>query len=385
MPKSTEDTGAAPGEKTHHVSVSLEEILKLKQYSIPDEEKNRMLLVNIKEQLLCAKENRHIKSFFEKQGIDISSINKLEDVPTIPVQMFKYFDLRIGTPESIVKVLKSSGTTSGLPSRVPLSKKTTMNQTKALNSILSDYLGNKRRLFLVIDHEGINAPNSEITARTAGVRGLSIFSKKIIYLLKEVDGKLVLNMPAIEDLIQNHKDEEVYVFGFTYIVWSVFCRQAKEQLKGRPFNFREAIIFHSGGWKKLEEEKVSKEVFSEEIAKIFGTDPKKVHDFYGMAEQTGIIFVDCEHGNKHVPNFAQVIIRDIQTLKPCEINETGLIEVMSILADSYYCQAILTEDKGFLAGIDDCPCKRKGRYFRFKSRVEKVEMRGCGDTFKEKT
>jgi hypothetical protein len=60
-----------------------------------------------------------------------------------------------------------------------------------------------------------------------------------------------------------------------------------------------------------------------------------------------------------------------------------MIEVMSILADSYYGQAILTEDLGHLVGIDDCPCGRKGKYFRFNSRVEKAEVRGCGDTFKE--
>jgi phenylacetate-coenzyme A ligase PaaK-like adenylate-forming protein len=149
------------------------------------------------------------------------------------------------------------------------------------------------------------------------------------------------------------------------------------------FKFKDVKIFHSGGWKKLKEEQVSKEDFSKEIANVFNTEQSSVYDFYGMAEQTGIIFVDCEYGNKHVPIFSQVIVRDIQTLKPCDINEPGLIEVMSILSDSYYCQAILTEDIGYIVGIDDCPCGRKGRYFRFQSRLEKVELRGCGDTFRE--
>lgn len=57
---------------------------------------------------------------------------------------------------------------------------------------------------------------------------------------------------------------------------------------------------------------------------------------------------------------------------------------MSILSDSYYCQATLTEDIGVIIGIDDCPCGRNGRYFRFKSRVEKTEIRGCGDSFQER-
>ncbi len=32
-------------------------------------------------------------------------------------------------------------------------------------------------------------------------------------------------------------------------------------------------------------------------------------------------------------------------------------------------------------GVDDCPCGRKGKYFRFTSRIERAEIRGCGDTF----
>ena len=362
----------------------LDAILKLKQYSLKDEEKNKILLDIIKEQAASAiKNNRFIKNFFEKQNIDIADIHAVEDVPPMPVQMFKYFDLSTCPKDEIIKILKSSGTTSNMMSRIPLNKNTAANQTKSLTSILADYLGQKRRLFIVIDHEGINSPKHELSARTAGVRGLSIYSKKSFYLLKEENGKLTLNLPVIQELLDNYKDEEAYVFGFTYIIWSIFYRQVLG--KNIKFNFKDVKIFHSGGWKKLKEEQVSKEEFSEEISSIFRTDSKNIYDFYGMAEQTGIIFVDCEYGHKHVPNFSQIIIRNTQTLEPCGINEAGLIEVMSILSDSYYCQAILTEDFGCIIGIDDCPCGRKGRYFGFKSRMENAELRGCGDTFREQT
>lgn len=362
--------------------ISLDRLLKLKQYSLKDEEKNKILLTIIKQQLVKGiSNNKYIKNFFEKQNISIDDINSIDDVPPMPVQMFKYFDLSTCPKDQIVRILKSSGTTSQIQSRVPLNKHTVINQIKALNSILSDYLGNKRKIFLVIDHEGINESGQELSARTAGVRGLSIFSKKTFYLLKEENGKLILNLPAIKKITEEYSDKEVYVFGFTYIIWSTFYKQIIE--KNITFNFQDVKIFHSGGWKKLKQEQVSKEKFSKEIANIFHADTKNVYDFYGMVEQTGIIFIDCEHGNKHVPNFSQIIIRNVQNLKPCSINEMGLIEVMSILSDSYYCQAILTEDLGYVVGVDDCPCGRKGKYFRFTSRVEKVEVRGCGDTFRE--
>jgi phenylacetate-coenzyme A ligase PaaK-like adenylate-forming protein len=358
------------------------DLLALPPYSLADTEKNGALLGILKAQLYHAvRNNPAIHAMFSKLGIDIDSLATLEDIPPIPVQMFKYFDLGTCNQEQMVKILHSSGTTSGITSRIPLNKSTTLNQIKALKSILAEHLGKKRRLFIVIDHEGINAPLAEFSARTAGVRGLGMYATKTIYLLREVDGRLILNTEAMEELRTTHRDADAYVFGFTYIIWSVFYPLIRDQKSG--FSFRDLKIFHSGGWKKLTAERVSKEEFSEKIADVFNTNPANVLDFYGMAEQTGIIFVDCEYGHKHVPVFSQVIIRDPYTQKPCPVGAPGIIEIMSVLSDSYYSQAILTEDTGYLAGTDDCPCGRKGRYFHFASRIEKAEVRGCGDTFRE--
>jgi phenylacetate-coenzyme A ligase PaaK-like adenylate-forming protein len=358
------------------------DLLALPPYSLADAEKNGALLGILKTQLYHAVQNNPaIHAMFSKLGIDIDSLATLEDIPPIPVQMFKYFDLGTCNQDQMVKILHSSGTTSGITSRIPLNKSTTLNQIKALKSILAEYLGKKRRLFIVIDHEGINAPLAEFSARTAGVRGLGMYATKTIYLLKEVDGRLVLNTEAIEELRTTHRDADAYVFGFTYIIWSVFYPLIRDQKS--CFSFRDLKIFHSGGWKKLTAERVSKEEFSEKIAQVFNTNPANVLDFYGMAEQTGIIFIDCECGHKHVPVFSQVIIRDPYTQKPCPVGTPGIIEILSVLSDSYYSQAILTEDTGYLAGTDDCPCGRKGRYFHFASRIEKAEIRGCGDTFRE--
>jgi len=357
-------------------------VLSQDPYSLLDAEKCTALLPIIREQLKAARlNNRQIDNLFTKTGTDIDTLRSLEEVPCIPVQMFKHFDLRTCPEQDIAKILQSSGTTGSTPSRIPLDKSTTMNQIKALKTILADYLGKSRRVFLVIDHEGINSPQMAFSARTAGVRGLSIYAKKTFYLLKEENGKLVLNLPVIREVIANYSGDEVYAFGFTYIIWTTFMEQIKRE--DIRFSFKGFTLFHGGGWKKMQDLAVSKEQFSSSVADVFGTQPETILDFYGMAEQTGIIFVDCPEGNKHVPAFSQVIIRDPFTLESCPPGKPGLIEVMSILADSYYDQAVLTEDLGVLVGVDDCPCGRKGRYFRFVSRVEKAEVRGCGDTFRE--
>ena len=122
-------------------------------------------------------------------------------------------------------------------------------------------------------------------------------------------------MPVIRDIIENYSHKEVYAFGFTYIIWTVFYEQLKKE--GIRFSFDKFTLFHGGGWKKMKDLAVSKETFSGTIAELFGTETENILDFYGMAEQTGIIFVDCACGNKHVPAFSQVIIRDPFTLEPC--------------------------------------------------------------------
>jgi len=102
-----------------------------------------------------------------------------------------------------------------------------------------------------------------------------------------------------------------------------------------------------------------------------------------MIEQVGTVFVDCPAGNKHAPAFADVLVRRPGTLQPVVPGQRGIIEVVSTLPASYPGHALLTEDQGELVGVDDCPCGRKGRTFRFTRRIERADVRGCGDTFAE--
>jgi len=128
---------------------------------------------------------------------------------------------------------------------------------------------------------------------------------------------------------------------------------------------------------------VSKETFNEEISQILGIKSGNVHDMYGLVEQVGVVFIDCEAGNKHTPNFAEVIIRNPLTMNEVKEGEIGLIEILSVLPQSYPGQALITEDLGLFLGADNCRCGRKGKYFKFISRVEESETRGCGDTYSE--
>jgi hypothetical protein len=235
---------------------------------------------------------------------------------------------------------------------------------------------------LVIDSKETNKKSETLTARGAAIRGVSSFGKSLTYVMDMVDDNLVLNIKRLKEFEEKYRDEDILVYGFTYIIWTRFIKVLKEE--GIKLNMPKVKLLHSGGWKKLNDQKVEKDEFNKSVAEIFGTIPENIIDFYGMVEQLGIVFLDCECGYKHVPDFGEIIIRDFSTLKEVEKGKCGFIEVMSGLTSSYPGQAILTEDIGEFIGVDDCKCGRKGKYFKFKNRVEKSEIRGCGDTFAEK-
>ena len=51
-------------------------------------------------------------------------------------------------------------------------------------------------------------------------------------------------------------------------------------------------IIHGGGWKKLENQKVSNSLFKKYIQKNFKV--KKIHNYYGMIEQIGSVFLSVK-------------------------------------------------------------------------------------------
>jgi len=362
----------------------IKDIIGAVQFKIPQKEKEVKLLPIFKEEIknqINSLEN--LRSFYQKYKVNIDDLKSLDAIPPIPVNMFKKFELRTCKKEEVIRTLHSSSTTSGIPSKIYIDKTTAFRQTRSFISTIKSFIGKSRRPLLIIDTETVNKSKATtLSARGAAIRAIANFSNKRVYVMDLKNGDLEVNFEQLKKFCDEFEGQDILVYGFTYIIWSRFYKILKE--KNVSLNFPNAKILHSGGWKKLTEQKVDKKTFNSEIASLFTTSPKNIFNYYGMVEQVGVVFVDCEEGWKHVPDFAEVIIRDFYTMNENGPKKPGLIEIMSILPSSYPGQALLTEDVGEIIGIDDCPCGRKGKYFTFRSRVQKVELRGCGDTFAER-
>lgn len=192
-----------------------------------------------------------------------------------------------------------------------------------------------------------------------------------------------LDVDGLRDFLEKHGDQRILLFGFTFMVWQHFYKELvglKEE--GMTFDLSNGILIYGGGWKKLISEAVEPDEFRRRLEDA--CDLHSIHDYYGMVEQTGCIYIECEYGHLHASIFSDVITRHAKDFKTCEIGEKGIIQVVSTISESYPGHSLLIEDEGVIEGVDDCPCGRKGKYFKVIGRMKDAEIRGCSDTYAAK-
>ncbi len=358
--------------------IDYSEILNIPPYSMDKEEKHSFLTGILKELSLehyekCPEYRNIIDGF----GVDLSGINSYYDIPFLPVRLFKEYELKSVENEQIAKTMTSSGTTGQQVSRIFLDKEVSANQTKTLTKIVSSFLGSSRLPMIILDSSAVIKNRAMFSARGAGILGFQMFGRDKIYALDE---NMQLDIDGLTAFLEKHKGEDIFLFGFTFMVWQHFYEELKKT--GYKPDLSRGILIHGGGWKKLSDKKVSPEEFKKALNEVCGIN--RVYDYYGMVEQTGTIYMECEHGHLHASIFSDVIVRNPYDFSVSDYGEKGLIEVVSVLPKSYPGHVLLTEDEGVILGEDDCPCGRKGKYFSVTGRIKNAEIRGCSDTYADK-
>lgn len=81
--------------------------------------------------------------------------------------------------------------------------------------------------------------------------------------------------------------------------------------------------------------------------------------------------------------FSDLFVRRASDFSLCETGEEGILQVQSILPESYPGHSLLTEDWGVLLGEDGCPCRAAGQIFcgartAESRRAEGVQRYLCG-------
>ena len=295
-------------------------------------------------------------------------LNSLGSLPFLPVRVFKDFKLFSVPRDEVYKVMLSSGTT-GKQSQIFLDRNTSKLQTRGLMESFKEYFGSGRFPMLVIDSESTAKGR---TARTAAVNGFAMFAKKRFFAL---DDDMQLKFDGIYNFLEENKGEKVLIFGFTFIIYQYLFKALEDN--SLYLDMSNCFILHGGGWKKLVSLNVSDKQFKEGILKY--TQCNSIHNYYGMIEQTGTIYFECEKGRLHAPSNGDVIIRNFDTLEPNGYRQEGVIQVLSVIQESYPGHSLLTEDVGTIYPASDCSCGRNGDILNISGRLKSAEIRGCSD------
>jgi len=229
---------------------------------------------------------------------------------------------------------------------------------------------------IIVDSPSVLKNRNMFSARGAGILGFSIFGSKRSYALDE---KMALDVDSIVEFLQQNEGKRIFLFGFTFMVYQHFIKEIMRL--GIKLDLSNAVLIHGGGWKKLISEAIEPSQFQKLLLDHCGL--KHVHDYYGMVEQTGSIYMECEYGHLHSSIFSDILIRRPVDFSIADIGEKGIIQVLSVLPKSYPGHSLLTEDEGILLGEDDCKCGRLGKYFKIVGRLKNAEIRGCSDTYAE--
>lgn len=357
------------------------EILKISPYSLNKEEKAKLLTERLLELTKLHQDNcPEYANILKAIGFDANKVDSYEDIPFLPVRLFKELELKSTSDDDIVKTMTSSGTTGQAVSKIYLDRNTSSNQQKTMVKIVSEFTGSGRMPMIIIDCPSVIKNRAMFSARGAGILGFSMFGSKKIYAL---DDDMKLDVEGIKEFLDEHKDEKILLFGFTFMIWQHFYKELlRLKEEGITFDLSNGVLIHGGGWKKLISEAVSRDDFHQRLNEVCGLE--NIHDYYGMVEQTGCIYMECECGHLHASIFSDVITRRPIDFSKCDIGEKGIIQVVSTIPESYPGHSLLTEDEGTILGEDDCPCGRKGKYFSISGRLKSAEIRGCSDTYADK-
>ena len=361
--------------------MSFEDFLEIPPYSLDREEKEKLLTKRLVELTRHHQKNcPEYRNILESIGFDADRVTSYKQLPFLPVRMFKEHDLKSIPQEEVVKTMTSSGTTGQAVSKIYLDRITSFDQQKAMVKIVSEFTGSSRMPMIIIDCPSVVKNRAMFSARGAGILGFSIFGSKKIYAL---DDDMKLDVEGVRAFLDTYKDQKILLFGFTFMIWQHFYKELlRLREEGIVFDLSDGILIHGGGWKKLISEAVSHDEFHRRMEDACGLHD--IHDYYGMVEQTGCIYMECECGHLHASNFSDVIIRRPLDFSEADIGEAGIIQVVSTIPESYPGHSLLTEDEGVIEGVDDCPCGRKGKYFKINGRLKNAEIRGCSDTYAAK-
>ena len=275
-------------------------------------------------------------------GADVDSIRSIEQIPMLPIELFKSHNVYSAQSEPQI-VFTSSATTGMVPSRHPVAD---------LSIYERDFVESFRLFYGQVEQWSIYGLLPSYLQRSGS--SLIYMVDHLIKLSGRGGFYLDNYQQLLDDMTADNRPK--ILIGVTYALLDL-----AEQYAPKLDN---TIVMETGGMKGHRAE-MSKAELHSVLCNAFGVD--KIHSEYGMAELMTQGYSVGE-GIFAAPPWMRVMVRDVNNpFKVLDRGRRGAINIID-LANLYSCSFIATQDMGIVYDNDT---------FRIEGRVTDADIRGC--------
>ena len=282
------------------------------------------------------------RQYIELLGVNPAEVNRVEDIPFLPIEFFKWRDVYCGEGEP-EKVFTSSNTGGTVASRHMMQSLALYE--RAFTAAFEQFYGSTDGWSIYgllpnyLQREGsslVYMTDRLIQSCGSGGFYLDEYEKLIADMATDPKPKILL--------------------GVSYALWDL-----AEQYAPKLSN---TIVMETGGMKGQREE-LPKAEFHKILCSAFGVE--KIHSEYGMAELTSQAYSSGD-GVFRAPGWMRVVVRDLNNpLKMLPAGSRGAVSIID-LANVWSCAFIATQDVG--RTFEDGS-------FMIEGRLSGSDIRGC--------
>lgn len=158
----------------------------------------------------------------------------------------------------------------------------------------------------------------------------------------------------------------VRILGFPFHAWKLLKGMQEEGIKlALP---KGSLIALGGGWKQHASEQVDKKEMYKLVYEVLGIREENCLEFFGAVEHP-VVYFSCPNHHFHVPVYARVIIRDVETYEPVPNGTAGLMNLVTPILNSMPVLSVVTDDLGVLHDGARCGCGIQTPYLEILGRV----------------
>jgi phenylacetate-coenzyme A ligase PaaK-like adenylate-forming protein len=293
-----------------------------------------------------AQENAVYREYLKHLNVNAGDINRIEDIPFLPIELFKSHKILSGKSEEQKIIFSSSGTTG---------TSTSKHYVSQLEIYERSFLGAFNKFYGSPKEFRILALLPSYLERTGS--SLIYMVERLIKDSAHPDSGFFLDdFDQLRNILSTESDRETLLIGVSFALLD-FIEQESIELKN-------TTVMETGGMKGRRKE-LTREELHKELQEGFGID--SIHSEYGMTELLSQAY-SKGNGIFECPAWMKVLVRDTNdplTIFPA--GKSGGVNVID-LANINSCSFIATSDLG--RTYDDGSFEILGRF-------DYSDLRGC--------